>query len=173
MALLPSASLGGHVAEAAGQDVDATPAAYQAWRNAIVQIGPTSSASASRGMFGRLRHIESLSWRRLPAGAKLPVVLYLHDCPGLKIEAMRDIEELAAIGFAVFAPDSFDNRARKSDCVRFDFVAGLNPDAYVQRQAEIMVALTRAAQAALGRSVGDRPLWPGRRRPGGGELSRP
>jgi dienelactone hydrolase len=42
----------------------------------------------------------------------------------------------------VFAPDSFDNRDRKSDCVRFEFVAGLNPDAYVQRQSEILVALT-------------------------------
>jgi dienelactone hydrolase len=71
----------------------------------------------------------------------LPAVLYLHDCPGLKIEAVRDVEELAAIGYAVFAPDSFDSRARKSDCIRFEFVAGLNPDAYVQRQAEIAVAL--------------------------------
>jgi dienelactone hydrolase len=59
----------------------------------------------------------------------------------LKIEAVRDIEELAALGFAVFAPDSFDNRARQSDCVRFEFVAGLNPDAYDQRQAEIEIAL--------------------------------
>lgn len=80
--------------------------------------------------------------RAYPPGAKLPAILYLHDCPGLKIEAIRDIDELAALGFAIFAPDSFDNRARKSDCVRFDFVAGLNPDAYLQRQSEILVALT-------------------------------
>ena len=120
--------------------VDLMPAAFQAWRNAIVQIGSNVLKPGHRGMFGRLRHIESFL-DALPASAKVPVVLYLHDCAGLKIEAIRDIEELAAIGFAVFAPDSFDNRARRSDCVRFDFVAGLNPDAYVQRQTEIAVAL--------------------------------
>ena len=120
--------------------IEATPAAYQAWRNAIVQIGANLVAMHPRGMFGRLRHIEFL-FGDIPVGAKLPAVLYLHDCPGLKIEAMRDIDELAAAGFAVFAPDSFDNRDRKSDCVRFDFVAGLNPDAYLQRQSEILVAL--------------------------------
>jgi len=121
--------------------IDATPAAYQAWRNAIVQIGPNLVASPRRGIFGRLRHIEPL-FVDIPVGTKLPAILYLHDCPGLKIEAIRDIDELAAAGFAVFAPDSFDNRDRKSDCVRFEFVAGLNPDAYVQRQSEILVALT-------------------------------
>jgi dienelactone hydrolase len=120
--------------------VDPTPAAFQAWRNALVEIDLRTSGPRHRGIFGRLRHIEGF-FATLPAGAKLPVVLYLHDCPGLKIEAVRDVEELAAIGFAVFAPDSFDSRARKSDCIRFDFVAGLNPDAYVQRQAEIAVAL--------------------------------
>lgn len=123
------------------KNVDATPAALQAWRNAIVQIDPGSAGRAHRGLFGRLRHIEGY-FAAMPAGARLPAALYLHDCPGLKIEAMRDIEELAALGFAVFAPDSFDNRARKSDCIRFDFVAGLNPEAYAQRQAEILVALT-------------------------------
>jgi len=122
------------------KSVDLTPAAFQAWRNAIVQIGSNVAGPGHRGIFGRLRHIESF-FSKMPAGAKLPVVLYLHDCPGLKIEAVRDIEELAAIGFAVFAPDSFDSRARKSDCVRFEFVAGLNPDAYAQRQTEIAVAL--------------------------------
>ena len=124
------------------KSVDATPAALQAWRNAVVEIGPGVVGKRHRGLFGRLRHIEN-HFAAIPSGAKLPVVLYLHDCAGMKIEAMRDIEELAAIGFVVFAPDSFDNRARKSDCVRFEFVAGLNPDAYVQRQAEIMVAIAQ------------------------------
>jgi dienelactone hydrolase len=120
--------------------VDLTPAAFQAWRNALVEIDLKAVGPRQRGIFGRLRHIESF-FATLPAGTKLPAVLYLHDCPGLKIEAVRDVEELAKIGFAVFAPDSFDSRARKSDCIRFDFVAGLNPDAYVQRQAEIAAAL--------------------------------
>lgn len=120
--------------------IDLTPAAFQAWRNAIVQVDPNIVRIGHRGIFGRLRHIEGFL-AALPTGTRLPVALYLHDCPGLKIEAVRDIEELAALGFAVFAPDSFDNRARKSDCIRFEFVAGLNPDAYVQRQAEIAVAL--------------------------------
>lgn len=122
--------------------LDANSAAFQSWRNAIVQIDPGIVARTHRGIFGRLRHIESFL-DTIPADRKLPVVLYLHDCPGLKIEAVRDIEELAAIGYAVFAPDSFDSRARKSDCVRFEFVAGLNPDAYAQRQVEIAVALAQ------------------------------
>jgi dienelactone hydrolase len=120
--------------------VEAAPQAYQAWRNALVEIGPNLAAPGHRGYFGRLRHLEPFL-ASLPAGAKLPAVLYLHDCPGLKIEAVRDVGELAAAGFAVFAPDSFDNRDRKADCVRFDYVAGLNPDAYRQRQSEILVAL--------------------------------
>ena len=121
--------------------VEATPAAYQAWRNAIVQIAPKVAAPGHRGIFGRLRHIEPF-FASLPSGTKLAAVLYLHDCSGLKIEAIRDIDELAALGYAVFAPDSFDSRDRKSDCVRFEFVAGLNPDAYWQRQSEILVALS-------------------------------
>ena len=120
--------------------VDTTPAALQSWRNSIVQIGTGVLAKGHRGLFGRLRLVEH-NFAGFPAGTRLPAVLYLHDCPGLKIEAMRDIDELAALGFVVFAPDSFDSRERKSDCVRFAFVAGLNPDAYVQRQAEIMVGL--------------------------------
>lgn len=121
------------------KNVDLGPAAYEAWRNAVVQIGPGVVARGDRGLFGRLRHIE-WHFAAIPP-AKVPAVLYLHDCSGLKIEAMRDIEELAAIGFAVFAPDSFDNRSRRSDCIRFEFVAGLNPDAYALRQAEIEIAL--------------------------------
>lgn len=120
--------------------VEATPDAYQAWRNAIVQVAPDVIARGHTGIFGRLRHIEGF-FADIPTTAKLPAVLYLHDCPGLKTEAVHDVDELAAAGFAVFAPDSFDSRARKSDCVRFEFVAGLNPDAYAQRQSEIIVAL--------------------------------
>ncbi|MGH6894042.1 MAG: dienelactone hydrolase family protein [Dongiaceae bacterium] len=141
LGILAIAVLAGMAPKPPARTVDATPAAYQAWRNAIVQIAPNVAAPHHRGMFGRLRHIEGF-FAGIPAGAKLPAVLYLHDCPGLKIEAVRDIDELAAAGFAVFAPDSFDSRERKSDCVRFEFVAGLNPDAYVQRQSEILVALT-------------------------------
>lgn len=123
------------------KSIDATPAAMQAWRNALVQIDPGIVGKEHRGLFGRLRHIEHF-FAGIPRRARLPAVLYLHDCSGMKIEAVRDIEELAALGFAVFAPDSFDSRTRKSDCVRFEFVAGLNPDAYAQRQVEIAVALS-------------------------------
>jgi hypothetical protein len=38
--------------------VEATPAAYQAWRNAIVELAPNVAAQHHRGMFGRLRHLE-------------------------------------------------------------------------------------------------------------------
>lgn len=138
---LALACLTGMAPKPPAKTVDTTPAAYQAWRNAVVEIGSSVIAPGHRGMFGRLRHIEQF-FSDIPVGIKLPAVLYLHDCPGLKIEAMRDIDEIAEVGFAVFAPDSFDNRDRKSDCVRFEFVAGLNPEAYVQRQSEILVALT-------------------------------
>lgn len=141
LGLLAVVFLAGMAPKPPAKTIEATPAAYQAWRNAIVQIGAHVITTQHRGMFGRLRHIESF-FSIIPDGAKIPAVLYLHDCPGLKIEAIRDIDEIASAGFAVFAPDSFDNRDRKSDCVRFEFVAGLNPDAYVQRQSEILVALT-------------------------------
>jgi len=141
LGLLATVFLAGMAPKPPAKTIEATPAAYQAWRNAVVQIGAHVITAQQRGMFGRLRHIESF-FSIIPDGAKIPAVLYLHDCPGLKIEAMRDIDEIASTGFAVFAPDSFDNRDRKSDCVRFEFIAGLNPDAYVQRQSEILVALT-------------------------------
>src|ERR1051325_9443415 len=105
--------------------IEATPAAYQAWRNAIVQIGPNLVPLHARGVFGRLRLVEPV-FADIQAGAPLPAVLYLHDCAGLKIEAMRDIDEISAAGFAVFAPDSFDNRSRKSDCIRFDLRSRLS-----------------------------------------------
>lgn len=138
--VLAVAMLAGMSPRPPDKSVEATPAAYQAWRNAIVQIAPKVAAPDHRGIFGRLRHVERF-FANLPPGTKLPAVLYLHDCPGLKIEAVHDIDELAALGYVVFAPDSFDNRDRKPDCVRFEFVAGLNPDAYWQRQSEILVAL--------------------------------
>jgi dienelactone hydrolase len=141
LGILAVALLAGMSPKPPAKTIEATPAAYQAWRNAIVQIGPNVTVAYRRGVFGRLRHVEPY-FAGIPVGRKLPAILYLHDCPGLKIEAVRDIDELAAAGFAVFAPDSFDSRDRKSDCVRFEFVAGLNPEAYAQRQSEILVALT-------------------------------
>lgn len=139
--LLALLLLAGMAPKPPAKTIEATPAAYQAWRNAVVQIGPNLVPLHARGVFGRLRLIEPIL-DDIPSGTPLPAVLYLHDCAGLKIEAMRDIDEISAAGFAVFAPDSFDSRDRKSDCIRFDFVAGLNPDAYIQRQSEILVALT-------------------------------
>ncbi len=141
LGILAVALLAGMSPKPPARTIEATPAAYQAWRNALVEVGPNLAAPGHLGFFGRLRHIERFL-AHIPADAKLPAVLYLHDCPGLKIEAVRDVDELAAAGFAVFAPDSFDSRDRKSDCVRFEYVAGLNPDAYLQRQSEILVALT-------------------------------
>jgi dienelactone hydrolase len=138
--ILAVALLAGMSPKPPARTIDATPAAYQAWRNALVEVGPNLVAPGHRGFFGRLRHIEPFL-AGIPVSAKMPAVLYLHDCPGLKIEAVRDVDELAAAGFAVFAPDSFDSRDRKSDCVRFEYVAGLNTDAYLQRQSEILVAL--------------------------------
>ena len=138
--ILAVALLAGMSPKPPARTIAATPAAYQAWRNALVEVGPDLAAPGHLGFFGRLRHIEPFL-ARIPVGARVPAVLYLHDCPGLKIEAVRDVDELAQAGFAVFAPDSFDSRDRKSDCVRFDYVAGLNPEAYLRRQSEILVAL--------------------------------
>ena len=56
--ILAVALLAGMSPKPPAKTIDATPAAYQAWRNAIVQIGPNLVASHRRGIFGRLRHIE-------------------------------------------------------------------------------------------------------------------
>jgi dienelactone hydrolase len=141
LGIIAFAMLSGMSPKPPAHTVEANPAAYQSWRNALVEVGPNLAAPGHPGFFGRLRHIESFL-ALIPPDARIPAVLYLHDCPGLKIEAVRDVDELAAAGFAVFAPDSFDSRDRKADCVRFGYVAGLNPDAYQQRQSEILVALT-------------------------------
>src|SRR5690348_9307957 len=103
--ILAFAMLAGMSPKPPAHTVEANPAAYQSWRNALVEVGPNLAAPGHPGFFGRLRHIESFL-ALIPPDARIPAVLYLHDCPGLKIEAVRDVDELAAAGFAVFAPRS-------------------------------------------------------------------
>jgi dienelactone hydrolase len=50
--------------------------------------------------------------RALKPGAKVPVVLYLHGCTGIKQEARRYRAMLLSQGYAVFMPDSFRRPGR-------------------------------------------------------------
>src|SRR5262249_6194029 len=85
--ILALAMLAGTSPAPPAHTIEANPAAYQSWRNALVEVGPNLVAPGHPGFFGRLRHIESFL-ALIPPYAKIPAVLYLHDCPGLKMEAV-------------------------------------------------------------------------------------
>jgi dienelactone hydrolase len=73
---------------------------------------------------------------RMTAAARVPVVLYVHDCRGLGAEAAAWGERLGRDGYAVIAPDS---RARSDDgTLRCAPSGGL---AEATREGEIRYAL--------------------------------
>ena len=80
----------------------------QTWNRATIVLPPLGTGAAlvttvdSPAMQERMR--------RVPANAKLPVVLYVHGCTGMGGLAL--LQALAEAGFVVVAPDSFARRYR-------------------------------------------------------------
>ncbi len=77
--------------------------------------------------------------QRLPAGAKLPVVVYVHGCTGLANFPFLD--RLAESGFAVVAPDSFARRYRPLQCDPVTRTGGRHLFVYDFRMEEVAFAL--------------------------------
>ncbi|MSP20652.1 MAG: hypothetical protein EXQ93_03850 [Alphaproteobacteria bacterium] len=77
--------------------------------------------------------------QRLPAGARLPVVVYVHGCTGLANFAFLD--RLAESGFVVVAPDSFARRYRPLQCDPVTRTGGRHLFVYDFRMEEVSFAL--------------------------------
>ena len=77
--------------------------------------------------------------QRLPAGARLPVVVYVHGCTGLGNFAF--LEQVAAAGFVVVAPDSFARRYRPLQCDPVTQTGGRHLFVYDFRMEEVSFAL--------------------------------
>ncbi len=51
---------------------------------------------------------------KIKPGAKLPVVLYMHGCEGIRRQAGHYRELLLSLGYGVFMPDSFRRPGRRA-----------------------------------------------------------
>ena len=81
---------------------------------------------------------------KIPAGVKLPLIVYFHGCAGMLWASMGHVESLAKFGdFVVIAPDFFA-RHRPHFCFR-DFTVNLSIVDLVGelRRSEIKFALDR------------------------------
>ncbi len=109
----------------------------QTWNRATIVLPPLGTGAAlvttvdSPAMQERLR--------RVPANAKLPVVLYVHGCTGMGGLAL--LQALAEAGFAVVAPDSFARRYRPLQCDAQNQAGGRNLFVYDFRLEEVAYAL--------------------------------
>ncbi len=77
------------------------------------------------------------------AGRRLPVLLYLHGCTGLRQGSFAFMRAMAAAGFAVIAPDSMARRFRPWQCDPKAKRGGFHLYVYEFRLAEIAYALER------------------------------
>lgn len=109
----------------------------QTWNRATIVLPPLGTGAAlvttvdSPAMQERLR--------RVPANAKLPVVLYVHGCTGMG--GLTLLQALAEAGFVVVAPDSFARRYRPLQCDAQNQAGGRNLFVYDFRLEEVAYAL--------------------------------
>lgn len=107
------------------------------WNRATIVLPPLGTGAAlvttvdSPAMQERMR--------RVPANAKLPVVLYVHGCTGMGGLAL--LQALAEAGFVVVAPDSFARRYRPLQCDAQNQAGGRNLFVYDFRLEEVAYAL--------------------------------
>lgn len=61
----------------------------------------------------------------IPGRMKIPLVIYLHGCSGVRGGQREDIRFLVRNNYAVIAPDSFARRFRPKDCDPYTYTDGL------------------------------------------------
>lgn len=107
------------------------------WAAATVVLPPLGAAAPLRTTMDSAAMRAHL--QRLPAGARLPVVMYVHGCTGLSNFAL--LEQVAAAGFVVVAPDSFARRYRPMQCDPVTRTGGRHLFVYDFRMEEVSFAL--------------------------------
>lgn len=110
----------------------------QTWRASRVWIpGRSLQPPRPTPLTGRLDALAS-RLDQLPASSSIPLVIYVHDCPGLGREVDLWGERLAAQGYAVIAPDSLARSGRAPRCPPRDL------DTVLTRESEIRYAVAQA-----------------------------
>ena len=77
----------------------------------------------------------------LPAGTRLPSVLYLHGCRGFEDDLTQWASALIAAGYAVFAPDASARGERPLACDPSTLYARADIPRFTQREAEARYTL--------------------------------
>ena len=145
-AIVAAVALGLLVACAGGPSRDRSADLVRTWARARVilpnEIGGGRVLRMDSPALGR-RLADYRGGAGAGAGAKLPVVLYLHGCTGLGQDSFAFMRALAAAGYAVIAPDSMARRFRPWQCDPKTKSGGFHLYVYEFRLAEISYALER------------------------------
>lgn len=130
------------------EPVDETAALAATWTKARYYL-PAAFNPAGTGPIGGGRDMASIAaaLAAIPAGRKVPTVLYLHGCSGFGNSGSVNAMMLATAGYMVVAPDSFarPGRIRTCDSKRHVSVVprAVNSRVRDMRVAEIRYALVR------------------------------
>jgi hypothetical protein len=76
----------------------------------------------------------------IPDRMKIPLVIYMHGCVGLRDEEHDDIRFFVRNNYAVIAPDSFARKFRPKSCDPYTYTGGLFRDVLRFRLAEARYA---------------------------------
>ena len=106
------------------------------WDNALVSI--------NYGIIA-IEHILNIlqkgkAFDEIPKGIKLPTIIYLHGCNGMKSGTGGQITYLSGIGYAVIAPDSFAREYRPNACFSNSTSESLSDEVVYMREEEIKYA---------------------------------
>jgi hypothetical protein len=76
----------------------------------------------------------------IPDRMKIPLVIYMHGCAGLKDDEYDDIRFFVRNNYAVIAPDSFARKFRPENCDPYTYTGGFFRDVLRFRLAEARYA---------------------------------
>ena len=103
---------------------------------------------ATPGVDGRrVREVER-ALAAVPAGARLPAVIYVHGCRGLDDDLAQWAGVLAAAGYAVFAPDASASGERPPVCDAATLYTRADIPRFARREAEVRYVLQQMGTLA-------------------------
>ena len=110
------------------------------WEAAIVAIPEKyfrldGSPGMSPILAGRMKDMMP-GLAKIPAGIKMPLVIYMHGCAGLDFYADKDKRFLVRHGYAFLAPDSFARQYKPKSCEPMTHTGGFHRGVLEFRLAE-------------------------------------
>jgi dienelactone hydrolase len=131
-------------------DPDDPAGLAETWRRARIALPQalTAGGEIRQGELGDVAVATALA--NVPAGRKVPTVLYLHGCSGFGTSGKVNVALLVEAGYAVIAPDSFARPGRPATCdpKRNAVIVAREVAAEVHRMrlAEVRYALERIGE---------------------------